>query len=418
MSLSLFLPCPRGMEPLLADELALISSAQSVALHNITAVSGGVSVQGDSVAAMALNLHSRLASRVLITVARGAYHDEQSLYEVAASVPWADWFDYRHTLRVDVTAQHSPLRSLQFATLKIKDAICDVQRDATGERPSIDTVRPGVRVFAHLTEDTASIYLDTSGEPLFKRGWRLDKGEAPLKETLAAAVIYASGWDCSGALPLYDPCGGSGTLVIEAAQMAANIAPGLERPFGFERLFGYDAAQWGGLRNRAKNAERVPSMPLFFSDIAFRMTDFAERNAERAGVAQFINFTTADVLQRPAPAPAGTLVMNPPYGERIEVKGKGRGGRQGYKNPDNQGFDEEEASVETSHQASAAEAAFFSQLASHWKAHFSGWSAWVLSPDMKLPHALRLKESRRVPLWNGAIECRLFKFDMVKGSAR
>jgi putative N6-adenine-specific DNA methylase len=326
--LNLFLPCPRGMETLLMDELLRVKRVHGFVFQNIRVTSGGVSLEGDSEAVMALNLHTRLASRVLIAVAHGAYHDEASLYQVATGVEWAAWFDVRHTLRVDVTAQRSPLRSLQFATLKVKDAICDVMRDATGERPSVDTVRPGVRVFAHLTETHATVYLDTSGEPLFKRGWRMDKGEAPLKETLAAAIIYASGWN--GDTPLYDPCGGSGTLVIEAAQIAANIAPGLARPFGFERLHGYDAQAWNAIKTKAQQASVTLSTPLFCNDISFRMTDFAKRNAERAGVANFITFTTGDLMQLSPPAAGGTIVMNPPYGERIEVKGKGRGGRESY----------------------------------------------------------------------------------------
>ena len=415
--LNLFLPCPRGMESLLVDELLRVKRENDFVFQNIRATGGGVSLEGDSAAVMALNLHTRLASRVLIAVAHDAYHDEDSLYQVAASVDWPAWFDVRHTLRVDLTAQRSPLRSLQFATLKVKDAICDVMRDACGERPSVDTVRPGVRVFAHLTDTHATVYLDTSGEPLFKRGWRLDKGEAPLKETLAAAIIYASGW--AGDTALYDPCGGSGTLVIEAAQIAANIAPGLHRPFGFERLNGYDAAAWSALKSKAHQSIRPLSSALFCNDISFRMTDFAKRNAERAGVADFITFTTGDLMQLNPPADGGTIVMNPPYGERIEVKGKGRGGRESYSRDDLDSNTEQNTEQHTEpFKTDPAAAAFFSQLASHWKQRYAGWTAWVLTPDMKLPQALRLKESRRVPLWNGAIECRLFKFEMVAGSAR
>jgi putative N6-adenine-specific DNA methylase len=265
-----------------------------------------------------------------------------------------------------------------------------------------------VRIFAHLSADAATLYIDTSGEPLFKRGWREDKGEAPLKETLAAAMIAASGWDRS--LPLYDPCCGSGTIAIEAAQVACNIAPGLLRRFGFERLKPHTASDWLALKGEAQAARRAPAAPVFGSDVAFRMVDFAQRNAQRAGVAEAVQLRGGDALQRMPPGEGpGVMLVNPPYGERIEaagVAGRGRGGR-------------ERAQMEDAGDpGSLSGADFFAQLAAHWKRHYAGWTAWVLSPDAKLPSRMRLKESRRVPMWNGPIECRLFRFDMVAGSAR
>jgi putative N6-adenine-specific DNA methylase len=213
-------------------------------------------------------------------------------------------------------------------------------------------------------------------------------------------MIAASGWDAT--TPLYDPCCGSGTIAIEAAQIACNIAPGLMRRFGFERLRGYSAAEWGELKEQAQAARRAPTAPVFGSDVAFRMVDFAQRNAERAGVGEAVQFRGGDALQRMPPGETpGVMLLNPPYGERIEaagVAGRGRGGR-------------EQAQMENAGD-------FFTQLASHWKKNYAGWTAWVLSPDAKLPTRMRLKESRRIPMWNGPIECRLFRFDMVAGSAR
>src|SRR5205085_4145131 len=300
----------------------------------------------------------------------------------------------------EITAHQSPLKSLNFAALRIKDAVADRFRERGGVRPDVDTQWPVVRVFAHLGADTVTLYIDTSGEPLFKRGWREDKGEAPLKETLAAAMIVASGWD--GTQPLYDPCCGSGTIVIEAAQIACNIAPGLLRRFGFERLKPHAAADWQALKSEALAARRAPTAPVFGSDVAFRMVDFAQRNAERASVTQAVQLRGGDALQRMPPSDVpGLLLLNPPYGERIEaagIAGRGRGGRE---------------------QAQMEHAGDFStQLAAHWKRHYAGWTAWVLSPDAKLPSRMRLKESRRSPMWNGPIECRMFRFDMVAGSAR
>lgn len=395
--LRLFLPCAGGVETYLADEVARICGA---AARDVRTARGGVQLLAGWRAVMQLNLHSRLAQRVLVQLAHQPYRGEQDLYETASAVAWEDWFTPRESFKVELTAHQSPLKSLNFAALRIKDAVVDRFRHRSGVRPDVDTQWPAVRVFAHLTAEAATLYIDSSGEPLFKRGWREDKGEAPLKETLAAAMIAASGWDAT--VPLYDPCCGSGTIAIEAAQVACNIAPGLLRRFGFERLRPHVAPDWHALKGEAQAARRAPSAPVFGSDVAFRMVDFAQRNADRAGVGQAVQLRGGDALQRMPPGDApGILLLNPPYGERIEVAGvagRGRGGR-------------EQAQVEQGGD-------FFAQLAAHWKRNYAGWTAWILVPDAKLPSRMRLKESRRVPMWNGPIECRLFRFDMVAGSAR
>jgi putative N6-adenine-specific DNA methylase len=398
VTVGLFLPCAQGVESLLADECKhLLGNDATVSKQR-----GGVTVRGDEATAMRLNLESRLAQRVLWPLAHGPYRNELELYELARSVKWTDWITPQQTLRVDTTAQRSPLQSLNFATLRIKDAVCDVLREATGERPSVDTRAPDLPLSLHLTATQATLYADTSGEALFKRGWRdagALKGEAPLKETLAAAMLAAAGWQGRAEDgPLFDPFCGAGTIAIEAAQMACGIAPGANRRFAFERLAPWRAHQaaWREMREAARTRVHASAVPIYAGDVSFRMTDFATRNAERAGVSAAIEFKTADALQRLPPAARGTMVQNPPYGERIDAKGSGRQAIEG----------------------SATPADFFASLASHWKRHYPGWTAWVLAPEMKLPTQMRLKESRRVPLWNGPIECRLFRFDMVAGSAR
>jgi putative N6-adenine-specific DNA methylase len=406
----LFLPCAAGVEALLAGEVArLLPDAAARALR------GGVGLDGGVGEVMQLNLESRLAQRVLIEVAEGAYTHENDLYALAHGIDWTLWISPRQTLRVDTTAQRSPLRSLNFAALRIKDAVCDQLREATGERPSVDTRHPDLQLVLHLGPERATLYVDSSGEPLFKRGWRADVGDAPLKETLAAAMLAAAGWrgtpDAGGAL--HDPCCGSGTIAIEAAQVACGIAPGLLRHFAFERLAPFSPAevqaQWQRLKAAAKARVHPSAVPIFASDVAFRMVDFARRNAERAGVADAITFNGGDALERPAPplSPGlpGTLMLNPPYGERIEVLGKA-GVRAARPSAEDRATPDD----------------FFPRLAAHWKRAYTGqapgWTAWVLSPDMKLPGAMRLKEARRMPMWNGPIECRLFRFDLVAGSMR
>ena len=414
MPLPLFLPCAAGIEALLAEEIERVLPKTQV-----FEARGGVALEGDPLEVMTLNLESRLAQRVLIEVAHGSYRVENDIYELAHSVDWTQWITPQHTLRVDTTAHRSPLKSLNFAALRVKDAVCDLLRDATGERPSVDTRHPDLAVVLHLGEVEATIYVDSSGESLFKRGWREDKGDAPLKETLAAAMLAAAGWrgtwQAGGAL--HDPCCGSGTIAIEAAQIACGIAPGLHRRFAFERLLPFmgDAprAELQRLRSHAQARIHTSAVPIFASDVSFRMVDFARRNALRAGVEYIITFNGGDALERPAPElPSGlkgTLMVNPPYGERIEVGGKSARKSDESRAPDDP--DNKQAPSD-----------FFARLSAHWKRaytqHDAGWTAYILSPDMKLPSAMRLKESRRVPMWNGPIECRLFRFDLVAGSAR
>lgn len=426
--LKLFLPCAAGVEEFLGAEVQRITG-EPLAFSS----RGGVGVQASWRDAMRLNLHSRLAQRVLVQLWHGDYRSEQDLYNAAGEVAWEIWFTPQQTIKVDITAQHSPLTSLNFAALKIKDAICDRFRAKRGERPSVDTTWPDVRIHAHLTTDALTLYLDTSGEPLFKRGWREDVGDAPLKETLAAAMIAATGWAASAeqpldaVAPLYDPCCGSGTVVIEAAQIALNIAPGSLRRFAFEKMLPFQPHVWQAIRDEALRARRpwpAGHRPIVFgSDVAFRMVDFAQRNAERAGVAQAIELRGGDALQRLPPSNTpGVMLLNPPYGERIAaagVAGERAGDRasarasrsfsagRGAQEHPRQG--RERAQMEDGGDGSE----FFERLAAHWKSHYAGWSAWLLTPDLKLPGKMRFKESRRVPLWNGAIECRLFRFDLT-----
>jgi putative N6-adenine-specific DNA methylase len=418
--LTLFLPCAAGVEDYLAPEILRITGLPPGC---ITKQRGGVAVRTSLNDAMLLNLYSRLAQRVLVLVSYTEYRGEQDLYRAASEVEWERWFTPKESIKIEVTAQHSPLTSLNFAALKIKDAVCDRFRAvANGVRPDVNTQWPDVRIYTHLTTDSCSLYIDTSGEPLFKRGWREDKGDAPLKETLAAAMIAASGWaDGDDDLqPLYDPCCGSGTVLIEAAQIACNIPAGSGRRFAFEKYLPFRRAEWDAMKKDAAESVVMPATgqkPIIFgSDVAHRMVDFAQRNAQRAGVAGVIEFRGGDALQRLPPAEGGgVMILNPPYGERIDVAGVAKAGRHAME-------DESDEQVgrfgarELAHTEDGGE--FFSQLATHWKKNYAGWTAWVLTPDLKLPSKMRLKESRRVPMWNGPIECRLFKFDMVKGSAR
>ena len=380
-----FAVCPRGLEPLLAAELRTLGAQQ------LAPESGGVGFDGTMRNAYAANLHSRIASRVLWQVASGDYDDERDLYEQAQAVAWDRHFDSEQTLRVDVNASRSPLRSLEFATLRIKDAIVDRLRDETGARPSIDRTRPDVRVFAYLDERRLTLYLDLSGEPLFKRGWRAEKGEAPLKENLAAGLLMLAGW--TPEVPLLDPFCGSGTIAIEAALIAARRAPGLDRRFGFERLAGFDAAAWRELKAQAAAAiDDTARARIAGTDISTRVIETARGNAGLAGLQPWLDdgrlaFAAGDARQAQPLAAHGMIVTNPPYGEQSAPK-------------------------------SATVPALMRDFGDRMKASFPGWTAWLLSADRDLPRQMRLHETRKTVLFNGALECRLFRFEMVAGQYR
>jgi putative N6-adenine-specific DNA methylase len=415
-TLQLFLPCAAGVEEFLAHEAHHITG---LAGHDLMTGRGGLVLQGSWRDALQLNLHSRLAQRVLVQLAHTGCRTEDDVYAAASAVAWELWFTPRQSFKIEVTAQHSPLKSLNFAALKVKDAVADRFRAKQGVRPSVETTWPEVRIYVHFTREHLTLYIDTTGEPLFKRGWRTDKGDAPLKETLAAAMIAASGWDAQ--TPLYDPCCGSGTIAIEAAQIACGIAPGSQRRFAFEKLLPFQSHVWQGLLGEARARIHAPTAPVFGSDVAHRMVDFAERNAQRAGVAHAVQLRGGDALQRMPPSDAaGVMLLNPPYGERIATAGVAGRGREGFVSghlsAQRSGRDAMPAHGSTPSGDDGSD--FFMRLSAHWKQHFSGWSAWMLTPDMKLPSKMRFKESRRVPMWNGPIECRLFRFDLIAGSAR
>ncbi|AOY92763.1 RNA methyltransferase [Cupriavidus sp. USMAA2-4] len=412
MTQAFFAPCPRGLETALADELREIAARPGIAsvapfqVHR--EVAGGVEFSGVPAAAYAVNLHSRIASRVLMRVAARGYRHEDDVYALARAQRWEQWFSPDETLRVDVTSNKSPLRSLNFAALRVKDGICDAMRERLGGRPSVDTASPDVRIYAHLTERDCTLYLDTSGEPLFKRGWRMEKGEAPLKENLAAGILRLAGWvPGHTARPFYDPMCGSGTFMVEAAQVALGLAPGASRSFAFEWLKGLDGKAWQALKADAQRARMLAGgdgLQIAGSDISTDMLAMAQANWQRAGLPGEARLKQVDARHTQPPfAEPGLLLMNPPYGERIAVRGARR---------------QPEEVLPRDEAEEAAADQFAAAFAATLKQQFAGWQAWIFTGDLSLPRRLRLKESRRTPLYNGNIECRLFRFDMVRGGNR
>ena len=374
-----FATCPRGLELLLAEEL------QQFKAEKIHVVGGGVEFGGDFWLSYRINLESRIASRVLWQAATGRYRNEDDIYRAAYALPWTDWFDPTRTIRVDVSAIKSPLTSLNFVTLRIKDAVCDKIRRISGRRPSVDTRQPDIPIQGHLTDRDVSLYLDTTGEPLFKRGQRLATGEAPLRENLAAGILRLAGW--APGIPLLDPMCGSGTILLEAAHMALDVAPGLGRHFAFEKLKNFDPHRWRELRQQSA-ARQKPKVPLaiYGSDLSGDVLKAARANLTAAGLEKVVSLKRANVLEILPPANEGIIVTNPPYGVRLG---------------------EQQALAE-----------FYPKLGDVLKKQFSGWRAYLLSADMRLPKLIRLAASKRTPLYNGAIECRLFEYKMVEGGMR
>ncbi|MBV8666509.1 MAG: class I SAM-dependent RNA methyltransferase [Burkholderiaceae bacterium] len=391
MRYSYFCPCPRGLEAALAEEIGEIAQ-QSATLKVHNQVPGGVHCSGELLDAYRLNLHSRIASRVLLRMAHSGYVNENDIYDLTLAQPWEDWFAVHHTIRIDVTAIKSPLRSLEFTTLKIKDAVCDRFREQFSQRPSVDTRTPDMRIVGFLDARTFTLYLDTSGEALFKRGWRLETGDAPLRENLAAGLLRVSGW--KPGVTLFDPMCGSGTILAEAAQIVAGIPPGARREFAFEKFHDFDAAQWNGLKASVK-PNPIPETPTIFgSDISGDMVVMARNNLNKAGISFEVPLKQIEAQEVKAPAETGILLTNPPYGERIGVRG--------------------DSTLETDELAKA----FFSAFGTTLKQRFAGWSVFLFSADLGLPKLIRLKEARKTPFFNGALECRLFRFDMVAGYNR
>jgi putative N6-adenine-specific DNA methylase len=392
MAHSFFCPCPRGMEAALAEELGEIAQ-QSATLKVHNQVPGGVHASGALTDAYRINLHSRIASRVLLRMAHGSYSNENDVYDMTLAQPWEDWFSVDHTIRVDVTAIKSPLRSLEFTSLKIKDAVCDRFREQFSKRPSVNTKTPDMRIVGFLDAHNYTVYLDTSGEALFKRGWREETGDAPLRENLAAGLLRVSGWKPGKVL--FDPMCGSGTILAEAAQMVAGIPPGARRSFAFEKFHDFKAADWQAIKGDIK-PNPIPAEPTIFgSDISGDMITMTRNNLAKAGILFEVPLKQieAQEVKPPAETP-GIILTNPPYGERIGVRG--------------------DSTLQTDELAKE----FFSAFGTTLKQRFAGWQAFLFSADLTLPKMLRLKESRKTPFFNGALECRLFRFDMVAGFNR
>ena len=382
-----FAPCPRGLEELLVAELGTLG------MTRVSAVGGGVQAESTQAALVRANLNSRYATRLLVKLAEGPYQKEDDIYKMARDIAWHEWFDVSQSIRVNTTAVKSPLKSLDFVTLRVKDGVCDRFRADRGARPNVDTNHPDQRIQLFLTETTATLYIDSSGDPLWQRGYRTAAGQAPLKENLAAGILALAGWNDLNEQgePIYqtflDPMCGSGTIVIEAAWMRTNTAPGLNRRFACERWAKADRMLWGKARADARAAIKpLADDTLFASDVHPGAIGATHRHLEQVGLLDAVSIMESNFVEIAAPAETGLIVTNPPYGVRLSEQDALR--------------------------------AEYPEWGRTLKQQFSGWTAAFFTGDLELTKGLGLKPRRRFPLKNGALECRLFVIDLVAGFHR
>lgn len=380
MQIALFVTCPRGLETVLVQELT------TQGCTHITASDGGVSCNALSWEQIyRINLYSRSAGRVLIQVAHSYYRNEQDIYNLANKTQWQQWFNVEQSFRVNAEGKRTHIKNINFIALKVKDGICDAFRKTTGTRPSVNKINPDIRIHVFLNERTVTLFVDSSGDALFKRGYRQETGLAPLRENLAAGLLLLAGYD--GSQPLQDPFCGSGTIAIEAAWIAQNRAPGLMRHFGFEKLKGFNATLWHKLQKEAQSqiCSHIRTT-IVASDHDRALIRIAKETAQTAEVSQFINFNVSDALNMRPNSENGIMIFNPPYGVRLEE-------------------------IPALH-------ALYPQMGSWLKQHYAGWSIAIFSGDRDMPKLMRLSPKRKIPLYNGNLDCRLFLFDMVAGSNR
>ena len=370
---SLFATTARGFEELLKSELISLGAEQC------RVAQGGVHYQADDETLYRSLLWSRLTSRILLPISEGKIYSDLDLYAIIVGIEWLNYFDERVSFFVDFNGTNEDIRHSQFGAMRVKDGIVDYFERRGKARPNVDKENPDVRIHVYLNRQEVIISLDLSGDALHLRGYRQDSGQAPLRETLAAAIVLRSGWQMG--TPLVDPMCGSGTLLIEAAQMEAQIAPQLYRlHWGFDYWLGHNQAAWEKVKNEAiakakAYAETQPAGHFYGFDLDHRVLQKAQKNAQSAGVAQWIQFKQGDVaaLKNPCPQQQGTVICNPPYGERLGT--------------------------------TPALIALYSVFGSRLKSQFGGWQASIFSSEVNLLDCLRMRAARQFKAKNGPLEC-------------
>lgn len=373
-----YAPAPRGLKEVLFNEFT------DLKLKKLTKVASGVSFEGSWADCYRVNLQSRIANRILKPLTNFIAYEPDEFYRHISKHDFTKYIDPNQSLRVEASVTESKLRDQRFVALKTKDAIVDQFRDKFGERPSVDKERADLSIHVYGSRNEFYVYLDTSGDPLLQRGYRKETNQAPLKETLAAGLIYLAKWDKQ--TPIVDPFCGSGTILIEAALIARQIAPGgFRKHFAFEKLKNFDAPTFDKIMEEVSELETPDvSIKFYGFDQDRESIRIAKANAKRAGVDDLIEFKQRDITQFTPPAPKGIIITNPPYGMRMG----------------------DNAQLEW----------VYKDFAHVLKEHFNNWDTWILSGSQDLSKSLGLKASQRHQVFNGRIECRYLKYHIKKGS--
>lgn len=373
MTTSYFATTARGLEEITAQELIKLGA------KNVEPEFTGVSFEGDRALLYKVNLWGRTIFRVLQPIHNIKSSNPEQLYRNVRSIDWSEYLQPNQTIAVRCTGKNPQLNNSHITAIQIKNAIVDQQQEKHALRSNVDTVEPDIVINAHIQENNCILSLDSTGDSLHRRGYRSAMGLAPLKETLAAALLYITEWTPDQAL--VDPLCGSGTIILEAALMGLNIAPGLYRQkFCFQNWTDYDPKLWGDLLKEAKMSQKEYLPPMIGTDADADVIRQAQSNAKACEIGDQVKFYQQHLVDIVAPAESGILICNPPYGKRI----------------------------------SEVEALFplYKLLGDVFKQRFKGWTAYILTGNKELSKKVGLRTSRRIPINNGGIPCTLLKYEM------
>ncbi|HHU57737.1 MAG TPA: hypothetical protein GXZ39_05515 [Bacteroidales bacterium] len=367
-----------GLEQVLAGELEALGAT------NINVLKRAVSFDANKELLYRSNLQLRTAIRILQPLTTFKARNDEELYRAVKAYDWSPYLRDDQTLAIDPVVFSRFFTHSKYVALKVKDAICDQFRDKSGKRPSVDLQRPNLMINVHVAEDQFTLSMDSSGQPLNRRGYRTKEHPAPINEVLAAGMVMLSGYD--GSQPFLDPMCGSGTIVMEATMIAARMAPNLKRKeFGFMRWNNYDESLWKKIFDEAQAQVRTPPQRINGSDMALSAIDVSRHSALDFGLKQYIDFEVAPFSEVLPKGKNGIAIMNPPYDERMKSKDI---------------------------------VMLYTQIGDQLKQRFSGWNAWVISSNFEALKVISLKPAERHTLFNGSLECRFQKFDLYEGTKK
>lgn len=370
-----------GLEETLAAELLRLGA------RDIELLNRAVRFKGDIGTMYKTNLALRTGLRVLVPVTKVEAFDENSLYDGITNLPWEDLIDVDDSIAIDTVLSTQNFNHSQYVSQKAKDAIVDRFRGKFGKRPNVDLDNPTLRINLHISNTTCNISLDSSGDSLHKRGYRDKTNKAPMNEVLAAGLVLLTGWD--GKRPFIDPMCGSGTIVIEAAMIAANIPPGYYRPeYGFmkwKKFLPFDESLWKVIFDSAIDRINSDEVTIIGGEISHHVARKAKENVKLAKVDDLVKIIECDVREFEAPPGKGVVVINPPYGERM-------------------------------HKDDVPE--LYKELGDTFKKRFTGYDCWLISSNMEALKNVGLRPSRRIPIFNGPLECRFVKYEMYPGTKK